>query len=67
MILRDAFAGRLVPQDPPDEPVSALLGRIAADRKSRGSRAKPLKRRATRARRHRTGNAAPVVARNPSR
>ena len=64
-ILRDAFAGRLVPQDPQDEPVSALLGRIAADRKSRGSRTKPLKRRATRPRRHRTGNAAPVVARDP--
>ena len=28
-ILKDAFAGRLVPQDPSDEPASALLARIA--------------------------------------
>ena len=28
-ILKDAFAGRLVPQDPTDEPASALLARIA--------------------------------------
>ncbi len=31
-ILREAFAGRLVPQDPSDEPVSALLERIRAER-----------------------------------
>lgn len=29
-ILKDAFAGRLVPQDPSDEPASALLARIKA-------------------------------------
>jgi len=34
-ILRDAFAGRLVPQDPADEPASALLDRIAAGRTAR--------------------------------
>lgn len=31
-ILADAFAGRLVPQDPDDEPASVLLERIAASR-----------------------------------
>ena len=30
-ILKAAFEGRLVPQDPADEPASALLGRMAAD------------------------------------
>lgn len=34
-ILRDAFAGRLAPQDPDDEPASALLARIAAERQAR--------------------------------
>jgi len=29
-ILKDAFAGRLVPQDTSDEPASALLARIDA-------------------------------------
>ena len=31
-ILKAAFAGELVPQDPSDEPASALLARIAAQR-----------------------------------
>jgi type I restriction enzyme S subunit len=31
-ILKTAFEGRLVPQDPDDEPASALLGRIQAER-----------------------------------
>lgn len=31
-ILKEAFAGRLVPQDPTDEPASALLARIAAEK-----------------------------------
>lgn len=30
-ILRDAFSGRLVPQDPNDEPAAALLQRISAE------------------------------------
>jgi type I restriction enzyme S subunit len=33
-ILRKAFAGELVPQDPTDEPASALLQRIRTERPS---------------------------------
>jgi len=44
-ILKKAFSGQLVPQDPNDEPASALLERIKADR-ARVSKA-PGKRKAT--------------------
>jgi len=33
-ILRHAFTGQLVPQDPNDEPASELLKRIAAEREA---------------------------------
>jgi type I restriction enzyme S subunit len=33
-LLRDAFFGRLVPQDPNDEPASALIARIRAEREA---------------------------------
>ncbi|MEX0827866.1 MAG: hypothetical protein WD005_02835, partial [Haliea sp.] len=34
-VLKDAFAGDLVPQDPDDEPASVLLERIASEREAR--------------------------------
>lgn len=37
-ILKDAFAGRLVPQDPTDEPAAALLARIKATRSASSGR-----------------------------
>jgi type I restriction enzyme S subunit len=40
-ILRAAFAGQLVPQDPADEPASVLLARIRAERAQRGASKKP--------------------------
>ncbi|MGE9294973.1 MAG: hypothetical protein ACQKBV_01600 [Puniceicoccales bacterium] len=33
-ILKKAFSGRLVPQDPEDEPASVLLERIKAERRN---------------------------------
>ena len=42
-ILRAAFSGQLVPQDPNDEPASALLARIRAQREA-GERVPALKR-----------------------
>jgi type I restriction enzyme S subunit len=45
-ILRHAFTGKLVPQDPNDEPASELLKRIATERESRTREAAAAKRAA---------------------
>lgn len=44
-LLRAAFSGQLVPQDPNDEPASALLARIRAARKECTSKTKPAMQR----------------------
>lgn len=45
-ILRAAFSGQLVPQDPNDEPASVLLERIRAERAAQVAVKKPRGRKA---------------------
>lgn len=44
-LLKAAFAGQLVPQDPADDPASALLERIRAEREVKGATKKPRRSR----------------------
>jgi len=44
-ILKRAFEGKLVPQDPTDEPVSVLLERIKAEKEKPAPEEKPARRR----------------------
>ena len=52
-ILKHAFTGRLVPQDPNDEPASELLKRIAAERAERAREAQSARRKRPAPRRRR--------------
>ncbi|MFD8628665.1 restriction endonuclease subunit S [Streptomyces hygroscopicus] len=63
-LLTEAFAGRLVPQDPNDEPAEKLLARIRAEREA----AAPKKRRTRRApaQRKATHDEAPVAPPAPA-
>ncbi|MDX2821346.1 restriction endonuclease subunit S [Streptomyces ipomoeae] len=60
-LLAEAFAGRLVPQDPADEPADALLARIRAEREAAGpTKARRRSSRRTPAQRKRTPDTAPA-------
>jgi type I restriction enzyme S subunit len=48
-ILKAAFAGQMVPQDPNDEPASLLLERIRAAKVERADKAKPVAKRGRKA------------------
>ena len=52
-ILKQAFSGKLVPQDSNDEPASDLLKRIAAEREAREREAQSAKRKKPVSRRRR--------------
>ena len=47
-ILKQAFSGQLVPQDPDDEPASALLERIRAQREAEQKAASATRKRPAR-------------------
>ena len=49
-ILKQAFSGRLVPQDPDDEPASALLERIRAEREAEAEASRAAKGKSVRGR-----------------
>ncbi|MEP7340578.1 MAG: restriction endonuclease subunit S [Acidobacteriota bacterium] len=62
-ILRHAFTGQLVPQDPRDEPAAELLKRIAAEREERAHQAQAARQSATKPKTERTKARRPRAAR----
>ncbi|PWS39471.1 hypothetical protein DKT74_38220 [Streptomyces sp. ZEA17I] len=65
-LLADAFGGRLVPQNPADEPASALLDRIRAEREAAGViKSRRRSPRQAPAQRERTSQTAPTPAAPP--
>lgn len=53
-LLRDAFAGRSVPQDPTDGPADLILKRIEEERQASAATARAVKPRTVRTRTHKT-------------
>ena len=54
-ILKKAFSGQLVPQDPNDEPASVLLERIAKEKEAAAAKAKKAKKAKTAKKRTKKG------------
>ena len=44
-ILKQAFSGKLIPQDPNDEPTSVLLGKIQDEKKQQQPKSKKIKKK----------------------
>ncbi len=49
-ILKKAFEGKLVPQDPTDEPAEKLLERIRSEREKQATESKGTKKKSTKGR-----------------
>ncbi|WP_326694339.1 restriction endonuclease subunit S [Streptomyces sp. NBC_01766] len=64
-LLTEAFAGRLVPQDPQDEPAEDLLKRIRIEREAAEAERREARRAATKARRREKQAAKPPGAASP--
>ncbi|MGR3936252.1 restriction endonuclease subunit S [Streptomyces sp. BRA346] len=64
-LLAEAFAGRLVPQDPHDEPTEDLLKRIRAEREAAETERKAARRATTQARRKKQQGAAKLSTAAP--
>jgi type I restriction enzyme S subunit len=65
-LLRHAFSGKLVPQDPADEPASELLARIQAERDAQAAQGKPKRARRAPVARKADGESPPRTAAAPA-